>query len=136
MTKGYLSRSVLEGVGYNLRIILEAVTSAHPVEQISMIGGGAKGKVWLQILADMWGTPLTVPRFQEEATSMGAAICAGVGIGVYDDFKASATFNPVVEHITPRPMVKKRYHEMYAIFQEAYESLEPTFTLLADLQHS
>lgn len=136
MTKGYLSRSVLEGVGYNLRIILEAVTSAHPVEQISMIGGGAKGKVWLQILADMWGTPLTVPRFQEEATSMGAAICAGVGIGVYDDFKASATFNPVVEHITPRPMVKKRYDEMYAIFQEAYESLEPTFTLLADLQHS
>ncbi|NLP35708.1 MAG: hypothetical protein GX359_11075, partial [Clostridiales bacterium] len=42
-------------------------------DDIIIIGGGAKGDIWLQILADIWQKTLLVPRYLEEATSMGAA---------------------------------------------------------------
>ncbi len=136
MTKGYMSRAVLEGVGYNLRIILEAVAAQQPIERVSMIGGGAKGRVWLQILADMWGIPLEVPRFQEEATSLGAAICGGVGVGVYESFAACAEFNPTSEVILPNPSNRGRYDDMYGIFQDAYQGLEATYESLALVQQN
>lgn len=136
MGKGHLSRAVLEGVGYNLRIILEAVSGLQPIERVSMIGGGAKGRVWLQILADMWGIPLDVPRFQEEATSMGAAICGGIGVGLYRNFAECGEFNPTSEIIVPNPANKGLYDEMYKIFQQTYRGLEPTYEALANLQRN
>ena len=54
----------------------------QPIDRVTVIGGGAKGRVWLQILADIWQKPLSVPRYREEATSMGAAVCAGVGLSL------------------------------------------------------
>ncbi|MFZ1382488.1 MAG: xylulokinase [Scrofimicrobium sp.] len=135
MTKGYLSRSVLEGVGYNLRIIKEALAAQQQIGEISMIGGGAKGRVWLQILSDIWGVPLAVPRFQEEATSMGAAICAGVGIGLYQNFKECSEFNPINTHIEPNAVNRDRYDRMYDVFQQAYHALVPTFESMASQEN-
>lgn len=129
--KGCISRSVLEGVGYNLRVILEALRKQQPIDEVSMIGGGAKGELWLQILCDIWDSPLGVLRFQEEATSMGAAICAGVGIGVYDSFESCVGFNPVERRVTPNPETRETYARLYPIFKESYQSLEPIFRRLA-----
>ena len=129
--KSDLSRAVLEGVGYNLRIILEAVTAQQPVDRIIMIGGGAKGRAWLQILSDIWQMPLAVPMYIEEATSMGAAICGGVGIGLYDSFQDCANFNKIKEEISPNPENGYLYNQLYPIFQQAYEGLIPAYEHLA-----
>lgn len=51
-------RSVLEGVGYNLRVILELLEQIQPVKTITMIGGGVKSMVWRQILSDIYGKNL------------------------------------------------------------------------------
>jgi len=72
-TKHDMVRSVLEGVGYNLKLILEILEQSQKLDDIIIIGGGAKGDIWLQILADIWQKTLLVPRYLEEATSMGAA---------------------------------------------------------------
>lgn len=131
-TKSELSRSILEGVGYNLRIILEAVTTGQLVDKVIVIGGGAKGRTWLQILSDIWQKPLAVPQYMEEATSMGAAICGGVGIGLYRDFTECADFNKVEIEIQPNPDCKAIYDWLYLIFQQAYEGLIPAYQQLAD----
>lgn len=73
ITGHHMVRSVLEGVGYNLKLILEILEQSQKLDDIIIIGGGAKGDIWLQILADIWQKTLLVPRYLEEATSMGAA---------------------------------------------------------------
>src|SRR5690606_8976738 len=87
-----LYRSVLEGVGYNLKIFLDIISARFAKSSsVIVIGGGAKGELWLQILADIWQREIVVPRYLEEATSMGAALCAGVGIGAFRDFSVART---------------------------------------------
>lgn len=126
-TKDDILRAVLEGVGYNLRIILEAFEKEVPVTEVIVIGGGAKGNIWLQILADIWQKTLLIPEFLEEATSMGAAVCGGVGVGAFPDFKVINKFNAVKKAIKPRPEYKAVYDRLYKVFDRAYEALVPVY---------
>ena len=126
-----MTRAVLEGVGFNLRIILEIFNRTQPLDNIIMIGGGAKGRAWLQILADIWQKTLVVPTYIEEATSMGAAICGGVGIGLYKSFQECGDFNRIVDQIKPNPAHKAVYDSLLPIFQSTYEQLIPVFGQLA-----
>lgn len=133
-TKAQMARAVLEGVGYNLKVILDIFDrpEKYPkIEEIVLIGGGAKGRVWAQILADIWDKPLTIPRYLEEATSMGAAVCAGVGIGAFPDYSVIDRFNPEDTKILPREENRARYAQLYRIFNEAYEALRGVYGDLA-----
>lgn len=132
-TKADMARSVLEGVGYNLKVILDIFDEKYPVDQVTVIGGGAKGRVWLQILSDIWQKPLAIPRYREEATSMGAAVCAGVGIKAFSGFEAAAELNPPEDLILPRPEYAERYRALYCIFNQAYEQLRSVYDSLAKL---
>lgn len=131
--KAEMARSVLEGVGYNLKVILDIFDTRTPIDEITVIGGGAKGKIWLQILADIWQKPLCVPRFREEATSLGAAVCAGVGTGVFPSYEEAVRLNPPEERILPRPEYAERYRALYRLFNQAYDQLCCVYDGLAEL---
>ena len=126
-TRDDMMRAVLEGVGFNLRVILESISAHQPIGKIKAIGGGATNRVWLQILADIWQKPIEVMQFLEEATSMGAAVCAGVGIGAFSGFDKIHELNPSVGLITPNPQNALRYDRGYALFNRLYAALEPLF---------
>jgi len=130
-TREDMTRAVLEGVGFNLKIILDVLEKHTQADSITMIGGGAKGTEWLQILADIWGKTLLVPRYLEEATSMGAAVAGGVAIGAYSDYGAARQYNKIVERIEPTPGNAGVYREMYETFGLAYEQLMPVYTRLS-----
>jgi len=129
-----VSRAILEGVAMNLKIILDILetqeNAANP-EKITMIGGGAKGKVWLQIFSDVWQKKLDVPHYTDDATSLGAAICGGVGVGAFKDFSEAMRLNPVREVIIPNKEFAPRYKELYSIFTDAYSSLTGVYKRLA-----
>lgn len=134
--KGDIARAVLEGVGFNLKIILDILSKNGTIKEMIMIGGGTKGDTWLQILADIWQKPLNVPQYLEEATSMGAAICGGVGIGVYPDFLVAEKLNKTVKTIEPRKENAGIYDRMYGIFCETYKRLKPVYQSLSELSRS
>lgn len=131
-TKAELSRAVMEGVGYNLKVILDILDARRPVESLTLIGGGAKGRLWLEILADIWQKPLEVPTYLEEATSLGAAVCGGVGVGLFADYTAVRRFNRTVETIRPNRANAGRYAALYEAFNRAYEALVPVYEQLAE----
>jgi len=134
-SKGDISRAVLEGVGFNLKIILEILEKgvvAGKIDEIITIGGGAKGDVWLQILSDIWQKPLMVPAYTEEATSLGAAVCGGVGIGAFTDFSVIHKFNAPVKRISPNKDCAARYEKIFPLFNKAYDALVDTFRELAE----
>ncbi|HEY5562969.1 MAG TPA: xylulokinase [Clostridiaceae bacterium] len=129
-TKSDMYRSVLEGVGYNLKVIMDVFNEEMPLKEVIVIGGGAKSKVWLQILADIWQKNILVPKFLEEATSMGAAICGGVGIKAFPDFKVINKFNKIDYEIFPRLEYKERYDKLFKLFNDTYEALIPIYRKL------
>ncbi|MCL2811154.1 MAG: xylulokinase [Clostridia bacterium] len=130
-TREDMTRAVLEGVGFNLKIILDAIEKHTPTDSITMIGGGAKGAEWLQILADIWGKTLLVPRYLEEATSMGAAVAGGVAVGAYKGYDTARQYNQIVAQVEPNLDNAGIYRDLYDTFKLAYEQLEPVYEGLA-----
>lgn len=131
--RAHLIRAVLEGVSLNLRIILEAFRSEAPIAAMRVIGGGAKGAVWRQILADVFHLPVHRLAFLDEATSLGAALAGGVGVGLFPGFEVAEKLNPIVETSTPEARLADRYDRLFTIFQNAYSALVPVFGELAGL---
>jgi xylulokinase len=127
-------RATLEGITLNLKVILEAFREQGAmVEAMRVIGGGARGRVWRQIMADIYGIPVVRPALLEEATSMGAALAGGVAVGIFPDFSVAEALTPVVDSLSPNPDLQDRYDRIYEVFNQCYEAFVPLYDQLADL---
>ncbi len=92
------------------------------IETIVFAGGASKGKLWSQIVADVTGCRVKIPRVRE-ATALGAAMAAGVGVGIYKDIASAAKEWVVWDKIyEPNMENKKIYDEIKIKFQSAYEA--------------
>lgn len=126
-TKGYFTRAVMEGISYSMRDCLEEVRAQNiAVNQYRLIGGGAKGKLWRQILCDVLATPLTCT--MDNDSSLGSAMLAGVAIGMFGGFDESVekcvtvadTVYPVEENI-------KIYEEGFKTYKAIVKALMPVY---------
>jgi len=92
------------------------------VDEIVFAGGASKGAVWCQILADVTGSKIKVPKVTE-ATALGAAMAAGVGVGIYDSIVKAAEDLVVWEKEYQSESENfSRYREIKKRWQEVYES--------------
>jgi xylulokinase len=129
-----MARAVLEGVALNLRSVLVAFQGlTTPIVAMRLIGGAARSPLWRQILADVYGLPILLPRLLSEATSLGAAIAGGVAVGLYPDYGIARRFVQVEEGEHPNPTKHAQYDDIYALFMDAYRAVEPLFPRLAAL---
>lgn len=128
--KSDMLRAVLEGVAFNLRIILDILESAGNFEKIRLIGGGAKGRNWKQIIADIFNKVIVIPEFLEEATSMGAAIIGGIGSKMFS-LSEARNFIKDVQFIEPRREYREKYEMLYVAFKKSYNSLIEVYDLLS-----
>lgn len=122
-----LLRSVLEGVTFNLNLILDIFKTDLEINEVTLIGGGAKGSIWRQILADIFDTRILIPNYLEEATSIGAAVIGGVGVGALKSFAEIERFIRVVDEVEPNRDNQKVYQKSYQQFIETYDSLVNVF---------
>lgn len=81
--RGDFALAVLEGVAFQIRIMLEAMQANENVHTLVLFGGGAKSALWAQIIADITGICINVPE-TAEAAGAGAAILAGIAAGIFD----------------------------------------------------
>ena len=121
-TKGHFSRAVMEGISYSMRDCLEEIKKQNiTVNEYRVIGGGAKGKLWRQILADVLNMELTTTK--DNDSSLGSAMLAGVAVGLFADFKESVdkcvTVSDVVKPIEANVEVYERGFENYRLIQKA-----------------
>lgn len=126
-TRGDMLRSVLEGVTMNLSICLDILRTQVDIDEILVIGGGAKGAVWRQIMADVYNAKITVPSLLEEAGSMGAAVTGGVGAGIFKDFTAIDKFVNIDSVHNPDPLSVEAYKPVKELFDDCYFALEHVF---------
>ena len=124
--RGHLVRAVLEGVAYGLRDSLELlrVLGVRP-ELGRASGGGARGRLWLEIVASVLGLPLELTAVAEGA-AYGAALLGGVAAGVFSDVhEAVLACVRVRERIDPNESWREAYEAGYARFRALYPALEP-----------
>lgn len=109
-TKGHMVRAALEGVAYSLEHNLRtAAQTGVEVGELLAMGGSANSILWTQIKADVTGKVIKVPA-SDTATTLGAAILAGVGIGMYESFE-SAVKETIVVTREQKPNMEN--HEKY-----------------------
>lgn len=129
-----IMRSVMEGVALNLNVILDVYRERMDFESLVITGGGARSKIWCQIFADVYNTNIEVPDYLEEATSMGAAVTAGVGIGIYKTFDAIHDFIKIRNVLKPNEKNVEIYSDIKPVFEDCYEGLQDVYVKLAKLK--
>lgn len=123
-TKGHMVRACMEGVAFSLRHNLETAEKAGAEADIlRAMGGSANSLLWTQIKSDITGKAMAVPA-SDTATTLGAALLAGVGTGFYKDYEeaVSQTVKVTRTH-QPDPEKKAVYDKNYETYLELYRSL-------------
>jgi xylulokinase len=128
-----LLRAVMEGITYNLNTIVNIFKNYVPIDSMVVIGGGAKSKIWRQMMADIYNVRILKPNYLEEATSMGAAVIGGIGVGEFKDFDAINKFIKIESDHIPNPAYREIYQKAYQVFLHSYEALVGIYEELAKL---
>lgn len=133
-THSDMIRSVMEGITLNLGMIVNIFRQHIPMNSITVVGGGAKNKIWQQMMADIYQTQIRIPNYLEEATSMGAAVLAGIGSGIFSDFSVIDRFIRITNTIQPDPANVATYKELMPVFDASYQALCGVYKQLSDLR--
>jgi xylulokinase len=123
-TRGRLVRAALEGITFELRLNLKRLEAAGlGVAELRCTGGGARSRAWVQLKADVLERPMKLVDVAENG-AFGAALLAGVGIGLFPAADVAAQqFVHAVETVEPRPAMVERYGEIFARYRELYPAL-------------
>lgn len=132
-THADMLRAVMEGITLNLGLIVNIFRQHVPVENMTVIGGCAQNPVWQQMMADIYQTDIHIPNYLEEATSMGAAILAGIGAGLFKDFSVTDRFIHIDKTISPIAANVEKYKQLSEVFDRTYYHLKEVYTDLSDL---
>lgn len=128
-TREHLMRSVYEGIGYNLRWVLENYKADYGFgcNDFRIIGGGALDKVWMQIIADITGKSFSVVKDPRNAGAVGAAMVALIGLGHIKSFADTREFVKIDKRYDPDPANKAIYDKLFADYKEIYYSLSKAY---------
>jgi sugar (pentulose or hexulose) kinase len=97
------------------------------------VGGCSRSDLWNQIKADVLGLPLLLPRVSV-GSPFGAAIVAGMGIGVFPDIRRSLLEMVKLERrFEPDMQNHERYMQNYQVYRDIYEHLKGDFDHLASI---
>jgi xylulokinase len=122
--RSHLVRAVLEGVAYSLNDTFTLFAELGiPVKGVRLGGGGARGPLWREIQASVYGHRVDVLA-AEEGGAFGAALLAGVGAGAWPDLDAAcAEAITVAQQIEPDEAAQERYAVGYQGYRRVYPAL-------------
>ncbi len=131
-TLAHMLRAGLESVAFSLEHNLRCAKEAGAqVTSLYAMGGAANSSMWTQMKADVTGCTIYVPA-SDTATTLGAVIVAGVGVGLYSDFESAVKKTVTIQRVH-KPDAKRseiygkqmeRYLTLSACMQQAFDQLE------------
>lgn len=133
-TRAHLIRATLEGCAYALLHNLKTAEEVGvKVGVMNAMGGAANSNLWTQIKADVTGKRINVPA-SDTATTLGAAILAGVGTGLYKDFKEAVERSVKITRVhIPDMALHEKYNDGFQLYLEIYEKLKETMAKAANM---
>ncbi len=134
-TKAHLLRALFEGVVFSHLSHIEKLRAAGArIQAARFTGGGARSEIWTQMFADVLDLPIEVPA-GTQVGARGAAICAGIGVGVYSGYADGAARAVTIERRhEPNPAATATYRLRYAEYQRLLEAMREPWERLSRLQ--
>lgn len=119
-------RAMFEGLTFQMKEMVEAVENAVNsfFETVVVTGGATKNEFWMQMKADIINKTIVICD-GEESSALGAAMIAGIGLGIYKDEQDAFehTFR-IKKRFYPRPEVTAQYEKIYVVYKKIYNSLK------------
>ena len=130
-----LARSVLEGVAYNARWLLEATErmAGRPLVPLRILGGGAQSELWCQIHADVIGRPIECVRDPMHANVRGAGLFAALSLGETTISRIGAGQH-VGRTYHPNHSAQRTYQPLFAEFEQLYKQQKSMYKRLNGAQ--
>ncbi len=127
-TRGDFARALMEGVAFSLRDCYRTLEEMRlPVKRIFLIGGGARSRLWSEIVANVFNCAVAVP--EPGDASFGACLLAGTGIGVFSDVKdAVAKCLKIGRTIQPDADSAAKYDHLFTCYRRIHDALAPVYT--------
>ncbi|MFD1484224.1 FGGY-family carbohydrate kinase [Lacticaseibacillus baoqingensis] len=125
-TRGEIIRASYEGVAYSLAHNLKVAEAAGvQIDDLYAMGGAANSAFWMQIKADVTQRTIQIPA-ADHATTLGAALLAGVAVGMYPSYQAAVgALIQVKQTYHPRPETKAVYENGFNQYLALYDALKP-----------
>ncbi len=128
--KSDLAKAVMEGICFSFKQIIDVLVDERDQGILTLIGGGSNSTSWCQILADIIGRPVRVPKNSEYTPALGAASSGFVNIGWafdYNDFCERFLATADVRTYKPITQNYEVYKENYQRYLKLYPSLKPVY---------
>ena len=126
-TRGDFARALMEGVAFSLRDCYRTLEEMRlPVKRIFLIGGGARSRLWSEIVANVFNCAVAVP--EPGDASFGACLLAGTGVGMFADVKeAVAKCLKISRRIEPNAETAAEYARLFACYRRIHDALAPVY---------
>lgn len=131
----HMFRAALEGIVFSLYAVKNVLQEEQSDSPIHASGGLAKSGLWLQILADIFGRKVVVPK-SVEASCLGAALVALRSAGHMKRWDEAKQWAPAVREYEPDKANHARYAKLFAIYSRVADTLQPHFRLITEYQTS
>lgn len=127
-SRAHVYRAILEGLAYALREGAERIQKRTkiPIKTLRVSGGGSQSRHAMQLTADIFNIPAARPHLYE-ASGLGAAINAAVGLGLKPDYAAAiSSMTRTSEVFEPNPQNHELYDQLYTrVYKKMYKRLKP-----------
>lgn len=126
-SRGDFCRAVMEGVAFSLRDCYGTLEEMRlKVKRIFLIGGGARSKLWSEIVANVFNCEVAVPTPGD--ASFGACLLAGTGTGIFSDVRSAVAKCLHVERtIKPDPAIAIEYDHLFTCYRRLHDALAPIY---------
>jgi sugar (pentulose or hexulose) kinase len=135
-TRAHIYRAILEGLAYALREGKERTEqrSKIPITELRVAGGGSQSDAAMQLTADIFGLPTARPHLYE-ASGLGAAIDAAVGLGLHRDFGTAINeMTRTGDMFEPDPHTRQIYDDLFQrVYKRMYERLGPLYEEIREI---
>ncbi len=123
-TRAEIYRAILEGVAFEVKKNINVFNELNfKPKELRVTGGGARSKLWNQIMSDVLGIPTFKPEL-EEATALGAAVLAAAGAGIFPDVgKAADNICKISEKHYSNQENNLKYEAIFEFYQTLYDNI-------------
>ena len=121
-SREHLVRAVLEGIAFNTRWAMETLENLYfKVDEVNLVGGGAKSDLWCQIIADIFNRKINQVDTPHHAGAKGIALLASVSLGYIDKFEDIKKYIKIKNTFHPQPENRKLYDNLFREFKNIYK---------------
>ena len=131
--KADITRSVMEGVTYSLKQLVDIFGSFAQNEKVYTSGGGSVSALWRQMQADIFNLPVYTMSAASEGGAYGAVMVAGVGAGVWKNLGEAVKVIKAETETLPCPENQPAYEKTFQIYEMLYHALKPVYDKSAEL---